>query len=182
MLVIMRHAPTAWNFSKKIDDEILRGRFDLPPTDAGREEAKRNAEKLVRFGISEVWSSPYARDAETGVIVARITNARHLILEQMAPWNIGTLAGNKLRKVWPVIRELWRDPSLRPPGGESYGEFLDRWGPIVHRGLSYSRQGKNVVEIVQGTVVRSLPIIIEGRPPQLNKWEYVKPAEMIFLE
>jgi 2,3-bisphosphoglycerate-dependent phosphoglycerate mutase len=182
MLVLVRHAPTAWNASKRIDDEVLRGRFDLPITELGRHRMVQEAMKLKRYAISEVWSSNFKRDYESGAIIAQICGARHLVNEAMAPYNIGTLAGKTIGQVWPTMQQLFRNWDLRPPSGESIKEFVARWGPIIADGRSQSRQGKAIAQIVQGTVIRFIPYFLSGEPPQTHKWDFVKPAEMIFLD
>ena len=181
MLVLLRHGPTAWNASKHIDDEVLRGHFDLPLTELGRQRALHEALKLKRYGMNEVWSSPFKRDSQTAAIVAQACGARQLVNQAMAPINIGTMAGRTIGQVWPAMQQLFLNWDLRPPNGESVNEFVGRWGPVLRDAQQQSRQGKNLVLIVQGTVIRFLPYFLEGKAPRTDKWDFVKPAEMVFV-
>ncbi len=180
MVIALRHASTDWNL---MDPEILRGGFD-PPLNRpmGIAEAERAAGKLARYAIAEVHTSRFLRDYQTAEIVARRTGARLIVSAEMDPWPIGNLAGQPRKAVWPYMASLIRNPSLRPPGGGSWGDFLMRWAGVVRCSMAWSRQtGRNRVLVVQGSVIRALPTILYGRPPRTDKQERVKTAQMVFL-
>lgn len=180
MVIALRHASTDWNL---MEPEILRGGFD-PPLNRpiGIAEAERAASKLARYAIAEVHSSRYLRDVETAQIVARRTGARLIVSADMDPYQIGTLAGQPRKAVWPIMAELMRNPLLRPPGGETWAEFLMRWGRVVSASRAWSREtGRNRVLVVQGSVIRALPTLLYGRPVRTDKQERVKTAQMVFL-
>lgn len=65
LLYLVRHGETDWNAQRRI-----QGRTDIPLNDRGREQARRAGELLSRRTWDAVITSPLARAAETGAIIA----------------------------------------------------------------------------------------------------------------
>lgn len=180
MLVLVRHASTLWNMTKP---ELMRGRYDLPLTPRGVEEARKLGDKLCRYPVAEVWASDFQRDYQTGQIIADACKARLIISTAMRPYNIGTVAGLPRKAVWPTLAKLLANPDLRPPNGESYRELLSRWAPVLWSARAAQSARRWVVLIVQGTILRALPTIFSNgaQTTRTDRMEYVKTGEMVFV-
>ena len=88
----VRHGQTSWNVNNKIC-----GRTDIPLTEAGREQAKMTAGKIMEEGIhaDEILHSPLTRAAETAKIISEITGIPLRMEERLIEQNFGTWEGKE---------------------------------------------------------------------------------------
>ncbi len=115
MIVLLRHAESAWNavFSRS---RIDPGLPDPPLTEAGRRQAEEAARRLAGRGVERLLASPYRRTLETAAIIAAKLDlpieVEPLVRERFAfSCDIGTPA-SLLRRDWPQLDfaglpEIW---------------------------------------------------------------------------
>jgi probable phosphoglycerate mutase len=138
-LILVRHGKTVLNSHD--DGERLRGWMDVPLDEQGLREAEETAQRLAEYAVAHIHSSDLHRARQTAEAVERATMAPVVHTSDLRPWNVGTLAGQRVKDILPILRQLERDPSLRAPGGESFFNFCAR----------YSRKLEELIEIAAGS-------------------------------
>ena len=86
----IRHGQTVWNLQHRI-----AGVTDVELTEEGRRQAQAAAEELLNSGIqvSEIWSSPLHRAADTARILSEITGIPWRIDERLKEQDFGIWEG-----------------------------------------------------------------------------------------
>ena len=135
-LILVRHGVTEWNQAGR-----YQGHQDTPLSDAGREQARRVAERLGAEEITAAYTSDMRRAQETASI---ILNDRPLELQTtpaLREMAFGAWEGLTARDVAERFPEEWaawiHDPVLaRPPGGEDLNQLFARvvafYRSVVH--------------------------------------------------
>ncbi|MGI8830637.1 MAG: histidine phosphatase family protein [Candidatus Limnocylindria bacterium] len=110
-VLLIRHAePVAPYTTDHADD-------DRPLTDAGRAAAADLAAELDGYEVTALYSSPYARAAETIAVMAK---RRGLPVQTLDDLRERRLSGELLGDSWPEhLKAAWVDASAVLPGGES---------------------------------------------------------------
>ena len=110
-VLLIRHAePIAVGSADVADD-------DCPLTDAGRAAAAELAAELDGYELTAIYSSPYARAAQT---VAVLAERRRLPVQVLDDLRERRLSGELLGDTWPVhLEAAWTNVDLALPGGES---------------------------------------------------------------
>lgn len=141
-LRLVRHGQSTWNVAGRIQGQSPEAGG---LTAAGRAEATRAGQALAgrTLPAGSVVASDLARAAETARIIAGLLGWPVRFDPDLREQRLGTLEGLRLAAPLraPVatgpasgqdaVDALWRDPYLRPPGGESVAEMYLR----VHRAL-----------------------------------------------
>jgi probable phosphoglycerate mutase len=125
-LILLRHAQTEHSAQRRYS-----GRGDVPLTDLGRQQATAAARRLAALDdIVTVVSSPLRRARQTADEVSAATGAE-IVLENgftevdFGAWEGLTFAEAAARD--PELHRRWlADPSVPPPGGESFAEVHRR--------------------------------------------------------
>ncbi len=121
MIVLVRHGPTEWSVSGR-----HTGVTDLPLTADGREIAGRLRERLARYELATVLTSPMRRARETVDLAGLADGAG--IVPDLRESDYGDYEGLKTSE----IRErrpgwyLWRDGAPNGETPEQVGERADR--------------------------------------------------------
>jgi broad specificity phosphatase PhoE len=160
-LILVRHGKTALN---SLDSaERLRGWMDVPLDEQGLREAEETAQRLVAYPVDHIYSSDLYRARQTAEAVAKATLAPILHTSDLRPWNVGTLAGQRVKDILPILRQLELDPSQSAPEGESFLQFCDRYSRKLQELLDIANRAKGCVVAV--THVRNLlaaPTLLHG--------------------
>src|ERR1700691_4271870 len=136
-LILVRHGKTLLN---SLDTaERLRGWVDVPLDDQGLREAEETAQRLAQYPVAQIYSSDLYRARQTADAVVKRTLAPIIHTSDLRPWNVGTLAGQRVKDILPILQQLEVDPSMPAPGGESFIQFCDR----------YLRKLKELIEIAE---------------------------------
>jgi broad specificity phosphatase PhoE len=156
-LFLVRHGSTEPNERKPF---VLQGcEIDGPLTELGREQSAAVGRALREFAIHAVYSSPMRRAFETATEIARHHGLPVETVPDLRECSVGRWEG----KSWEAIRSedaashnaFFADPVNRPhPGGESYGDLLQRVGPAMRQILE-SNPGRNVVVVSHNMVNRA---------------------------
>ena len=118
------------------------------------------AERLDRWPISAVYSSPLKRAVRTADIVAKPHSIAVQTIEELGEMRIGAWEGmfaGDIAAKYPELWKTWRtNPGdFRMPGGESLGEVCERairaFGVIMDES-----EGKMVLAVTHDVVVKLL--------------------------
>jgi probable phosphoglycerate mutase len=160
-LILVRHGKTLLN---SLDSaERLRGWLDVPLDDQGLREAEETAQRLAQYTVAHIYCSDLYRARQTADAVVKATVAPILHTSDLRPWNVGTLAGQRVQDILPILKQLELDPSMPAPGGESFLQFCDRYSRKLHELLEIAEQSTDCIVAV--THVRNLlaaPTLLRG--------------------
>jgi broad specificity phosphatase PhoE len=151
-LILIRHGKTLLN---SLDDaERLRGWMDVPLDEQGLNEAVETAAQVARHQIQEIYTSDLYRAQQTAAAVVQATGAPLLHTYDLRPWNVGTLAGQRVKDILPILQELKINPDLPAPGGESFAQFYKRYSAELWNLIEVAERSPNCIVAV--THVRNL--------------------------
>ena len=134
-IIFVRHGETSWNAEGR-----LQGQRDIPLTDKGRGQARRNGETIAAafpdLSAYGFVASPLSRARETMEIARRaigLDPAAYALDDRLMELTFGDWEGfttAELRTKLPAaIAEREHDKwAFVPPGGESYAMLSDRVG------------------------------------------------------
>lgn len=164
-LVVIRHGQTDWNAARR-----LQGREDIPLNDTGRNQARRNGERLkARFETAGIdpacWdfvASPLARAAETMALVREAMGLDPLAFrrdERLVELDFGRWSGLHLDEVARADPKGWHEREadrwmVPPPDGESHEMAVARITAVVEE-LS-----RPTVIVTHGGVNRVLKVLL----------------------
>src|SRR5262249_33209897 len=116
------------------------GRADAPLPDAGVRQAVAAAKRLASAGIDAIVASPLQRAVRTAEEVAAVTGIPVLTDDGFRETDFGAWEGltfAEVRERWPSELATWlADPSVAPPGGESFADVSERVTAALHRTLA----------------------------------------------
>lgn len=121
VIYFVEHGDTAYD-----EKDCAQGIIDDGLTDAGKRQARTAARSLVGTKIDCVYTSPMKRAKETAKIVAEKLGAKIIVLPNLKPLDIGTLAGKKNSTVAPYLDFFYKRPTLPFPEGEKFGDYYER--------------------------------------------------------
>ena len=160
-LILVRHGKTMLN---SLDSaERLRGWMDVALDEQGLREAEETAQRLAQYPVAHIYSSDLYRARQTADAVVKATLAPIVHTSDLRPWNVGTLAGQRVKDILPILRQLELDPSQPAPEGESFLQFCDRYSRKLEELLEIAHRSKACIVAV--THVRNLlaaPTLLRG--------------------
>ncbi|HKR57168.1 MAG TPA: histidine phosphatase family protein [Gemmatimonadales bacterium] len=179
---IMRHAPTSSN-AETPGPETIRGWGDVGLDDNGRKVAAASARSLDRTPPDLIIASDLPRAKETADVVAqRFPQAHSFATPELRTWNVGSWTGKPVDDAKPELSRLQtRNPHEAAPEGESYQDFLDRWETVVNQ-LRAVGQDRNVLAVVHGRQVYSLPRIVEGHRKEIPVEGPPHPGDIVAID
>src|SRR6185312_10960435 len=126
--LLLRHGQTPMSVQKRYAG--LSPKTDAPLTDTGVRQAVAAAKRLASAGIDAIVASPLQRTVRTAEEVAAVTGVP--VLTDEGAWEGLTFA--EVRERWPSELTTWlADPSVAPPGGESFDQVSERVTAALHR-------------------------------------------------
>ncbi|MFZ1131639.1 MAG: histidine phosphatase family protein [Terriglobales bacterium] len=160
-LILVRHGKTVLN--SRDSEERLRGWMDVPLDEQGLREAEELAQRLAQHPVDHIYSSDLYRARQTAEAAVRATLVPVVHTPDLRPWNVGTLAGQRVKDILPILQRLELDPALPAPGGESFLQFCERYSRKLQDLLAIAGRCKGCVVAV--THVRNLlaaPTLLRG--------------------
>lgn len=153
-LWLVRHGLSGWNAAGRIQGQSpAAGGL----TETGRDQAARAAQDLATRAprASVIVASDLVRAAETAEIIAGVLRLPVEFDPELREQGLGSLEGTSAASgpKPDVLDKFWRDPYLRPPGGETVAEMYGR----VHRALrrlTMARPGAEMIIVTHGGPVR----------------------------
>jgi len=154
-LILVRHGQTDWNVNGR-----YMGWMDEALNEEGLRQAQRVAQRLERWPISAVYSSPLKRTVRTAEIVARPHSVAVQTIEELGEMRLGAWEGMFAGEIAANYPELWRTWRANPgdfrmPGGESLGEVRERAVRAFGR-ITDKSEGRMVLAVTHDVVVRLL--------------------------
>ena len=161
--LLLRHGQTPMSVQKR-----YAGRTDAPLTDTGIRQAVAAAKRLAPAGLDAIVASPLRRTVRTAEEVAAVTGIPVLTDEGFRETDFGAWDGltfAEVRERWPSELSAWlTDPSVAPPGGESFAEVSDRVTAALHRVLA-ERERQTVLIVSHVTPIKTLVAATLLAPP-----------------
>lgn len=161
--LLLRHGQTPMSVQKRYS-----GRTDAPLTDAGVRQAAAAAKRLASAGIDAIVASPLQRAARTAEEVAAATGIPVLTDDGFRETDFGAWEGltfAEVRERWPSELARWlADPSVPPPGGESFAHVSERVTAALHRVLT-GRAHQTVLIVSHVTPIKTLVAAALLAPP-----------------
>ena len=161
--LLLRHGQTPMSVQKR-----YAGRTDAPLTDTGVRLAVAAAKRLAPAGIAAIVTSPLQRAVRTAEEVAAATGIPVLTDEGFRETDFGAWEGltfTEVRARWPSEMARWlADPSVAPPGGESFAQVSVRVTAALHRVLA-SQAHQTVLIVSHVTPIKTLVAAALLAPP-----------------
>jgi len=148
--LLLRHGQTELSGERRYS-----GRGDVPLTAIGHEQAKAAAARLAHLDFAAVVSSPLRRARQTAeAVTGQVELHDGLIETDFGAWERLTFAEAAARD--PELHGRWvGDPSVRPPGGESFDEVLTRVS-TARDDLVRRYAGETIVVVSHVTPIKTL--------------------------
>lgn len=161
--LLLRHGQTPMSVQKR-----YAGRTDAPLTDIGVQQAAAAAKRLAQAGIGAIVSSPLQRTVRTAEEVSAATGVPVVTDDGFRETDFGAWEGltfAEVRERWPSEMTAWlADPSVAPPGGESFAQVSERVTAALHRVLA-ERADRTVLIVSHVTPIKTLVAAALLAPP-----------------
>ncbi len=125
-IILIRHGQTPWN-----QQQVFRGRADIPLDDIGLQQAEALATALEDEPIALVVASPISRAVQTAQPLARAHGLAVIWSEAFTDVDFGSWEGmtaDQVERQYPDLYAAWLTHPERVhfPGGEDLGAVGDR--------------------------------------------------------
>jgi probable phosphoglycerate mutase len=161
--LLLRHGQTPMSVQKR-----YAGVTDVPLTDTGIQQAAAAAKRLAQAGIVAIVSSPLQRTVQTAEEVSAVTGVPVVTDDGFRETDFGAWEGltfAEVRERWPSEMTAWlADPSVAPPGGESFVQVSERVTAALHRVLA-ERASETVLIVSHVTPIKTLVAAALLAPP-----------------
>ncbi len=183
-LVLLRHGESEWNKENK-----FTGFTDVDLSPTGIEEAKAAGQSLKNIKFDAVFTSTLKRAYNTASLAMTEAGQQHDFVkhDDLRERDYGDLTGlnkDEMRKKFGEEQvHIWRRSyDVRPPGGESLKDVVDRVRPYFTEHIKpLLDQGKNVLVAAHGNTLRAMLIILEENTPEnINSAEIPTGVPLVF--
>lgn len=172
-LVLIRHGQSIWNLENR-----FTGWVDVPLTEAGRQEARKAAERLRSMSFQVAYTSALSRAQDTLKEILLHLNwdvpvIRDQALNERFYGDLQGLNKDDCRRQYGEDQvKIWRRSyDIPPPGGEALKDTAARTLPFFERCIMGDiRQGKNVLVVAHGNSNRSIVMQLD----KLTKEEVIE--------
>jgi 2,3-bisphosphoglycerate-dependent phosphoglycerate mutase len=170
VLVLVRHGQSQWNLENR-----FTGWVDVPITEKGAAEAKRAGGELKGVKFDKAFTSELIRAQQTlEIILAESGQPGVPVVKDKAlnERHYGDLQGldkaETAKKYGDAQVHIWRRSfDIRPPGGESLKDTLDRSVPYFKKEiLPLVTAGKTVLVAAHGNSLRAILMDLERLTPE----------------
>ncbi|MFZ7120542.1 MAG: histidine phosphatase family protein [Eubacteriaceae bacterium] len=152
-LYIVRHGNTKWNTLN-----LIQGSRDIPLDKKGISESKILMEKLNKFDIDLIISSPLKRAIQTATIIGNNRNIPIEIVEDLIEVDFGVWQGLTWKKILYHYKEYIATNTYHgyanPPEGETYDEVDIRICRFANNVFSFCEE--NIVIVTHRAIIRFL--------------------------
>jgi len=175
-VILVRHAESTWNEMRR-----WQGQADPPLSNAGRDQARRVAERLCGEPITALYASDLRRAFETAEIIGAMLGLEARAEPRLRELDLGAWAGLTSEEIAVSFAEqfqAWQEHKVvRPGGGELFDEMQQRAVEAVQE-IVAAHPGETVCAVTHGGVVYALrghtlgiqrgPALFEGLPHNRN--------------
>ena len=134
---LLRHGMTP---DDEPSHEKVTGWLDVPLNKQGRVNAAKAGYFLKRKGTTHILSSDALRASQTADIVADITGLKVVVSDKLCSWNMGAMAGMDIEAAKPFLTYFQKNPDCKPPEGEKFDTFYNRFKGAFEGMVSYVRR------------------------------------------
>jgi broad specificity phosphatase PhoE len=135
---------------------------DSPLSEAGREQAKRIAERIKKLSFETLISSPLPRARETAEAIAKTTGKTveysNLFVERIKPSSISgkSYDDKEANRLWEEWEKSLYTSGMRAEDGENFDDLIER----ADRALDFLKNhpGKELVVVTHGFFLRTIII------------------------
>ncbi|MEV5407520.1 bifunctional RNase H/acid phosphatase [Thermopolyspora sp. NPDC052614] len=164
-LLLLRHGETPLSVDKRFS-----GTGDPVLTAKGVAQAEAAAVRLSRepYRIDVIVTSPLKRALQTAEAVAARTGREVVVEEGLRETDFGSWEGHtfaEIQRRWPDHLTAWlADPSVAPPGGESFQQTAERVEAAVSR-LIAKYPGRTILTVSHVTPIKTILRLALLAPP-----------------
>lgn len=177
LLVLARHGETALSPERRFS-----GVGDPQLSERGRAQAEALAARLAGWPVTAVVTSPRQRARQTAEPIAGALGIDYAVEEGVAETDFGEWEGltfDEVRRRWPDELARWaNDPTVAPPGGESFAATAERVGAARDRLLGGAETGSVVVVVSHVTPIKTLLRLALDAPPHILYRLQLDPASL----
>jgi broad specificity phosphatase PhoE len=128
-LHFVRHGETLWNRERRMQGQL----YEVPLSDLGREQAREIASSLASVPAQALYSSDLLRTLETARAISEATGLPVIEEPALRERHFGVLQGRLYGDMLEEVEHAWRNPDVRPEGGESWRDVYDRAARFLER-------------------------------------------------
>ncbi|WP_129671709.1 histidine phosphatase family protein [Candidatus Chloroploca sp. Khr17] len=155
-LILVRHGETPWNVTLQ-----YQGQGQVPLNERGREQARRAADRVARYGATALYSSDLARAWESAELIGAVIGQTPVAMPQLREIDVGQWEGltpEELYRRFPDhMAEYRRDPARTVRlGGESYAQLQARALQALMQIQEQHKPDDVVVAVSHGGTIRAL--------------------------
>ncbi|PDV97412.1 histidine phosphatase family protein [Candidatus Chloroploca asiatica] len=155
-LILVRHGETPWNVTLQ-----YQGQGQVPLNERGREQARRAADRVARYGVTALYSSDLARAWESAELIGAVIGQTPVAMPQLREIDVGQWEGltpEELYRRFPDhMAEYRRDPARTVRlGGESYAQLQARALEALNQIQEQHKPDEVVVAVSHGGTIRAL--------------------------
>lgn len=166
-LIVARHLPTRQN-----ELGISRGWMDVG-IDSKKAEplAEKAAAALNSQGVDKLVSSTLPRAEQSMKMISdKMGDVRTESSARLKTWNTGdNVAGKPEKETIPLRQKYMKNSEIEMPGGESWDDFMDRFGSEVRSIQSRREKGENVALVGHGHHIIAVPELLGGQKADPKK-------------
>jgi len=129
-LILVRHFPSPLN-ERKVSRGWLSVGIDK---ELAAKLAPHVAETLKKYGVDTLHSSDLPRGEQSAKLIAREMgeDVETESTPKLRTWNTGDkVAGKPEKETIPLRQKYLKNSDIEMPGGESWDDFMDRYGPQI---------------------------------------------------
>jgi len=154
-LYLIRHGRTAYNREGRI-----RAHHDIPLDDTGKRDAKSAGKAMAKLApeVDCVYCADLKRSQDTAQAICDALGGDCEITPtpEMRPWHLGSLTGQKVSAVLPLLNWYQSNPDKQVTRGESYNDFFDRWCRFLAEQIQEVKKGEHNAVVVHARHLLSL--------------------------
>lgn len=182
-VLVVRHGST--EFNEGPGGGRLKGtKYDLSLDSKGRDEAQADADKLRKWDIASLETSPAKRARETAAVIGEASGHSPKPNDGLRPWDVGYLSGQKRSEAAGRVAYYINHPTRQVPEGESYGSWFDDFSGALEKKLAQAKKtpGSAHVIVTHSTGNRAAPAVVNGTRPEPHVGKMPSPGRITAIE
>ena len=177
--ILVRHGQTEWNRFQR-----FRGRVDIDLDETGLRQVEATADRITRWEVKAIYSSPLKRSMTTARIIAHRLGLEVQPMEGINDMDFGRWQGlsiAEVREQYPELFDLWRfsPERLKIPEGETLEQVRTRVAACVDE-VAAKHDGETVALVSHRVVCKVLLCYLLGSDNS-HFWQIAQDATAINL-
>ncbi len=157
--LLLRHGQTAYSAEKRFSGSGADPELTAYGVEQAAAAARRVSAEAEADPIAAIWTSPSRRAAATAQHAAKALKIPVRVDDRLQETDFGEWDGYTFAEIqaeWPSDLQAWLDdPSMPPPGGESFVATMARLGE-VRAEITEAHPGERVLVVSHVTPIKSL--------------------------